>query len=211
MKFNLKLEEIKYAKVSYKDNSGSSCSKKVAVKTINEREILACAKFEENLNIDSPQEVVLSIVCNEGLYKTKTILKALDNDEPYLFIVLETPKGVEFEQNREYFRVSADFNCIYKIMIDDELKEFEAKTIDISANGVSILLPINAVADNFADIVMAINGKLVQSRVRYVRTEKLDEGYKLSFTFTKISESDRDYISQVCLQKQLAERRNSIR
>ena len=89
-------------------------------------------------------------------------------------------------------------------MIDDELKEFEAKTIDISANGVSILLPINAVVDNFADIVMAINGKLVQSRVRYVRTEKLEEGYKLSFTFTKISESDRDYISQVCLQKQVA-------
>lgn len=211
MKFNIKLEEIKYAKLFYKDGLGNSCTKRIAVKAINEREVIACTKFEENLSIDTPQEVSLSIVCNEGLYKTKTILKALDKDEPYLFFVLETPKGIEFEQNREYFRVLAEFNCIYKIILDNEIKDLEAKTIDISANGVSILLPINAVADNFADIVMAINGKLVQSRVRYIRTEKLEEGYKLSFTFTKISESDRDYISQVCLQKQIEERRNSIR
>ena len=211
MKFNFKLEEIKYAKVSYRDKNNEPVTKKIAVKTLTEREILACTRFESGLDINTPQEVVLSFVCNDGIYKTKTILKAVDNDEPYIFFIFQTPEGIEYEQNREYFRVLASFNCIYKIKENDEIREFETNTVDISASGVSIVLPFSTITEDFSDIVMAINGKLVRARIHFIRSEKFADGYRHSFAYTKISEEDRDYISQVCLQKQLEERRNSIR
>ena len=37
-----------------------------------------------------------------------------------------------------------------------------------------------------------------------------DDGYKISFMFKEISENNRDFISQVCIKKQLEEKRNSI-
>ena len=43
------------------------------------------------------------------------------------------------EQNREYFRVSANFACTYLYEVGESITEYEAKTCDISANGVSII------------------------------------------------------------------------
>lgn len=211
MRFNFKLEDIKYIKILYKDKDNVSFNSRAAIKRINEREILACAKFEDGLNIDTPQEVTLSIVCNDGLYKTKTKLKDVDNDMPYTFFVLETPQGIEYEQNREYFRVAVKYECVYKIIENDSVKEFTAKTADISANGISLILPVHAISETSSGISVSINGRVVQAKVRFVRSEKVEEGYKISFAYTKISESDRDFISQVCLQRQLEERRNNLR
>ena len=210
MKFNFKLEEIKYAKILYKDNNETPCITKVAVKSIKEREILTCARFENGLNIELPQVVTISIVCNDGLYRTKTKLKSIDSERPYIFFILETPQGIEYEQNREYFRVPVDYKCIYKLRINNDIKEIEAQAIDISANGMSIFLSNNVISE-ISDITIFINNRPIQAQIRYVRSEKIDNGYKISFAYTKITETDRDYISQVCLQKQLEQRRNSIK
>ena len=210
MKFNFKLEEIKYGKILCKDKNDNPYSRKLAIKSVNETEIIACARYEEEIGIEAPQEATLSIICSDGLYRTKTTLKSIEKDEPYVFFSFKTPQGIEYEQNREYFRVPVDFNCIYKIRENGNVKEFNVRTADISASGISIVVPMLVVSE-LADIVIALSGKLVQASVRYVRSEKVSDGYRLSFAYTKISETDRDYISQVCLQKQLEERRNSLR
>lgn len=211
MMFNFNLEEIKYIKITYKNNESTFCTTKAGVKKLDKKEILACGKFENGLDILTPQEVTLSIICNDGLYKTNAQLKSVENDEPYVFFTLETPNGAEYEQNREYFRVNANFECIYKFYDNGNLKEYKAITADISANGVSIIL-INPITTGInPELSININNRYVQTPVRYIRSEKFDKGYKLSFAFTNLSEADRDYISQACIQKQIEQRRKLLR
>lgn len=207
MKFSFKLEEIKYVKIGYKDSEGFFDSFKAAIREINEKEILACTKFDNNLDISIPQDVDFSVICSDGIYKTKTQLKSIENEEPYIFFVLQTPVGIEYQQNREYFRVPVKYDCIYKV----QEKEYLATTADISANGVSIVLPEHIVTEDSSDLIIDIDGVKIFTQVHYVRSEKIDEGYQISFMFSKISDLDRDFISQVCIKKQLEEKRKSLK
>ena len=209
MKFKVKIEDIKYVKIYYKTLSSTFCNSKIGIKSMNEKEIIACGKFEKSLNIETPQQIDMSIVCNDGLYKTKTNLISFTDEIPYTFFKIETPKSIEYEQNREYFRVSANLDCIYKIFETD--KEYRTKTVDLSANGVSIELPTHEISEKFSEINLLINNKKITILVKYVRSEKIKDGYKISFTYHKISETDRDFISQICIQKQLQERRKHLK
>lgn len=211
MKFYFKLEDIQYAKLTYLDRSGRISAFRVAVKQIGEQEILLCTKFEEKLLIETPQDITLSIICKDGLYKTKAKLMKVDSDEPYVFFTVSTPQGIDYEQNREYFRVEMQCNCIYKVLIDGILREHSVKSHNISANGISLILAEHIISDSDSDLIINLDGRLISTKIRYIRSEKINEGYKISFMYTKISETDRDYISQICLKKQLEERRNNLR
>ena len=210
MKFNLNLNDIKYVKILYKNNLGNPSSTKAALKRANEHEFLACSKFEEGLDIETPQIITLSIICDDGLYRTKTELKKIENDEPYTFFVLAPPNGIEYQQNREFFRVSADFDCKLSAWSSEGDINITTQTYDISANGISIIYSdkIDPVGDS--DLSILINGIEIRTRVRFVRSEKINDKYKHSFFFTNISNNDKDFISQVCIKKQLEARRNSI-
>ncbi len=209
MRFDFSIDDIKYIKIQFNEESGLR-SIKAAIRSINEREITANAKYEEGLQVKAPQEVTLSVVCSDGLYCTRTRLKTLENDEPYMFIALETPEGMEYQQNREYFRVPACFDAIYFPQVDGEIKKIDSKTVDISANGVCVILSEQIVSSKDSEMVLNINNKSISALVRYVRKEESIEGYKTSFAFTKILDSDRDFLSQVCIKKQLEYKRNSI-
>lgn len=208
MRFNLKLEEIKYLKILYTDIYDEICDLKVAIKKIDEREIFACAKTNTELNIETPQEIMLSIVCTDGLYRTKAKLKSINNEDPYTFIYIETPQGIEYQQNREYFRVKANYNCFY--IPDENSAGFEVISNDISANGISLIMPNHIISENASKLLIEINKREIETLVKYIRSEKVENGYKISFTFSKISENDRDFISQVCIKNQLAQRRNTL-
>lgn len=210
MKFNLNLEDIKYVKIVYRNSEDHPCTTKAALKRANEHEFLACAKFEEGLDIETPQEITLSIICNDGLYRTRTILKSIENEEPYTFFVLNPPNGIEYQQNREYFRIPASFVCRFSAWTKDGEVDVETKTCDISANGVSVEMKENILPVGDSDLSIEINGITIKTRVRYVRTEVISDGYRHSFFFTNISNTDRDYISQVCIKKQLEQKRNSM-
>ena len=208
MKF--KLENIKYVKILYRDVNDRPCSRKAAIKRTSEREILACAKFQDDLNIKLPQEITLSIVCDDGLYRTKTILQSIEADDPYVFYVIKTPDGMEYQQNREFFRVPIKKECIYCVNTEAGIVQIPAIMNDLSANGISIDVEASMLPQQDASIIFEINGKEIKTRIRYVRREQLDKGYRLSFFFVNMSDSDRDNISQFCLKKQLEEKRNSI-
>ena len=172
MKFNLNLNDIKYVKILYKNEQGNPCTTKAALKRANEHEFLACTKFEDGLDIETPQTITLSIICNDGLYRTKTELRKIENDEPYTFFILAPPNGIEYQQNREFFRVNVDFNCKLSSWSKDGDVDITAQTCDISANGVSIIADkeINPVGDS--DLSILINGIEIKTRVRFVRSEK---------------------------------------
>ena len=88
MKFNLDLNNIKYIKIMFNEESGFR-SLKAAVKSINEREITANAKYEEDIEVKTPLEITLSVVCSDGLYCTRTVLKSFEKDEPYMFLQVQ--------------------------------------------------------------------------------------------------------------------------
>lgn len=210
MKFSFKPEDIKYIKILYKDLTQAPAVTKAGIKMITDREIIASGKFEDGLNITTPQEISLSIVCNDGIYRTMTSLKTVENDLPYAFFILETPQNVEYEQNREYFRVKANYKCLCNLA-SDNLKKYEAETYDISASGISIISPTEFINAGQAELLIQFGIKTVQAKALFVRSEKFNKGYRISFAYTRISESDRDFISQVCIKKQLEQRRTAIK
>ena len=207
MKFNLNLDDINYIKLLYKNSSGSACCTKCAIRHMGEREIIACAKFEEGLKVNAPQEVTLSFVCENGLYRTNTELKYVNYEEPYILFVLKTPQGLEYQQNREYFRVKINEDALLSF----EGKVIPCKTHDISASGVRLILndkiniPENVVID------MLFRPKGVKVKARFVRYDEEDEVLKASFNFVGLPESVVDTISQLCIQKQLEYKRNSLK
>ena len=211
MRFNFNLEDIKYLKMQLKDENGELHLIKLAVRTISDSEITANSKYNEKLKIIMPQEVLITFVCSDGIYSTRTRLKYKRNEDPYMFFVLETPLGLEHIQNREYFRVISRYSCTYYPQIRGEILKYESFTYDISANGVSIILLEDVAPDRDSELVLRINNKQISVLASYVRSEQVDMGYKVSLSFKKISESDRDVISQVCIQTQLEQRRNSLK
>ena len=208
MRFNLNVEEIKYIKILYANKDGNPVSTKAALKKIDDREIVACLKFEDNFVVEVPQQITLSIVCSEGLYRTKTMLLSYSCEAPYIFMVLETPGSIEYQQNREYFRVNASYNCVYYVQNNGQAAMFNAVTADISANGVSIIMPVHIFSEEDAEIEMMVEERLIRTKIRYIRSEKLDSGYKLSFKYSDLPLRDRDYISQICIKRQLEDKRN---
>ena len=210
MKFNLSLNGRNYIKIVYKDNNDVTHCKKAAIKQMGEREIFACAKFEEECSIKTPQEVMLSFICDNGLYRTTTTLKFIEINEPYVFFALKTPQGLEYQQNREYFRVRLREDAILSFKENGKNIILPCKTHDISANGVRLELErkIDTIEPVIIDLLFS--PKSVKAKAELVRTDNDDGIYKASFHFLNLPEADVDIISQICIQKQLEYKRNSL-
>ncbi len=207
MKFNLNLDNINYIKIVYKDKSDTVCCTKAAIKNMNERDIYACAKFENNLFLNTPQEVALSFVCENGLYRTSTTLKYIENDGSYTFFAMKTPVGIEYQQNREYFRVKMDEDAI--ISFGNET--IPCKIHDISANGVRLILLRKVEIPEEADLDLLFAPKGIKTKAKFIRFDNEDNVPKVSFEFLGMTDSDRDFISQKCIQKQLEYKRSNAR
>ena len=174
---------------------------------MGEREIIACAKFDDGLKVDTPQEVTLSFVCDNGLYRTNTELKYVNFEEPYILFVLKTPQGFEYQQNREYFRVKIDEDALLSF----EGKVIPCKTHDISANGVRLILPQKIEIPQNVVIDLLLRPKGIKAKAGFVRYDEEDEILKASFNFIGLPESTVDVISQLCIQKQLEYKRNALK
>ena len=211
MKFNLKIEEINYAMISYKDNEESFCTVKAEIKKIDSKFLLANVKFQADLSIEIPQEIFLNFICNDGIYYAKTSLLSLKNDAPYTIFYIKTPEIVEHQQKREFFRVKAQYDCVYSIKNNGVISEYKTQTADISAGGVSIILATEEQAQKITEITLRINNTPITARVTYVRSTPVADTMKASFKFDKISETNREFITQACFQKQMEERRKILK
>ena len=210
MKFNLNTENVNYVKINYTDKNGFAHCIKAAVRLIGEIEFLACAKIEEDLNIEVPQEVSLGIACENGLYKAKTTLKKIEKEPPFLLFSMRKPEDMEYQQKREYFRVKLQENA--NIIYENNGKEVKisAITYDISANGVRIELDSDISFPEQVRLLLSLPERTIDVKAKYIRSDKEDEILKASFQFADMLQQDSDYISQMCLRKQLEERRKNL-
>lgn len=210
MKFNLNTENINYLKFTYKDKDNFAHCIKAAIKFIGEYEILACTKAESTVYIDTPQEINLGIACDNGLYTAKTTLKKTEEKDSYLLFSILKPEEMDYQQNREYFRVKfqEDANIIYQC--EGEEKKISAIIYDISANGVRIELDEQINFPEQVKLLLFLPQKNIDIQAKYIRNDDEDQIIKASFQFIDISQSDLDYISQICLRKQIEDRRKNL-
>lgn len=210
MKFNLDLEHINYIKILFKDRQGGVHCIKSAIKIMGEQEIYACTKYEEGFIIPAPQDVTLSFVCDNGLYRTKTRLLVVNKEDPYIYFSLKNPDGLEYQQNREYFRVKLQEPASISFLAENEQKiSISGTTHDISANGVRIVPTKRTAVPEKVNLEIQFPSKTIKAEAKYIRDDQDDNVYKMSFSFTEISTKDVDFISQICIQKQLEYKRKT--
>ena len=210
MKFNLNTENINYVKITYKDNNDFAHCIKAAIRLITEHELLACIKVDELPDINVPQEVSLGIACENGLYKTKTILKKIEEDDAYMLLSIQRPDEVEYQQKREYFRVKIKENVSILYTLNEQNITYSGITYDISAKGVRIELDKVTDFPEEVKLVLYLPQKTINVQAKYIRSDEDDKILKASFQFVNIAQSDLDYVSQVCFRKQLEERRKNF-
>ncbi len=210
MNFNLKTTDINYIKIIYKDNNGFLHMTKSAVKRIDTKEIFASAKFEEDWFIKTPQDVDVSFVCENGLYKAKTELKYTDKDEEFMNFALKIPDDVEYRQSREYFRVRLKEKVLLTFEENSTVRTLECETHDISANGLCVILPFVIDFPEEVNLIIKLEKKDISVKAKFIRRDNEDNQLKASFNFEDLKERDMDYISQICIQKQIENRRNLL-
>lgn len=207
MNFSLNLDDIKYVKIIYKDKDNSAHCVKAAIRTINDRQIYVCAKQENSINIKTPQEITLSFICENGLYRTKTELLYVEHKEPYAFFTIKTPQGIEYQQNREYFRVRMN----EKATLYTSTSKINCNIYDISASGIRLSLDKKCDISEKVEIEINFNDKSVRVKAKFVRFDIEAENIKAAFHFYSMPENIRDVIAQKCIQKQLQDKRNSLK
>lgn len=207
MNFSLNLDDIKYVKIIYKDKDNSAHCVKAAIRTINDRQIYVCAKQENLINIKTPQDVTLSFICENGLYRTKTELIYIEYKEPYMFFTLKTPQGIEYQQNREYFRVRMD----EKGTLCTPEAKINCNIYDISASGIRLCLDKKYNIPEKVEIEIDFKDRNIRVKAKFVRFDIEGENIKAAFHFYSMPENIRDIIAQKCIQKQLQDKRNSLK
>ena len=127
----------------------------------------------------------------------------MEKDAPYIFFGIKTPLGLEYQQNREYFRVRMEEDVILTF----DKTSVPCKVYDISANGVRVVLPKKLELPEEVTLDILFSPKNVKTKAKFIRTDNEDNIPKASFEFVGMSEADMDLISQKCIKKQLEYKR----
>ena len=192
----------------YKDEDNFPHCIKAGIRDMNKHDIYASAKFEDDFYIKTPKNIELGIITETGLYKATTELKYIKKEPPYVFFSIKTPEIAEFNQNREFFRVKIDENATMSYLKNGYEKVISCKTYDLSANGVRLIIDSPAEIPEFATITLHLPNKNIITEAKYIRTDDEDNILKVSYYYSDIKESDLDYISKICLRKQLEQRKH---
>lgn len=205
MKLNFNLEDIKYLRLEY-NQDGKDVSTKLALKEKRENDFIALIPADNTFSIVPPQKMALTFVCDDGLYKTKVTVKDVVKDEDYYYIIIDNPDTLDYQQNREYYRILVEYECIYTVETSDGIESFNAVTYDISAGGVSIITTENIVPTRETSLVIFMPERDLKTHLQFVRCEALERGeYKLSFIFTDLTDKDFQMLADLCVKKQISQ------
>lgn len=202
MQLNFNMDSIKYLKLEYMDG-GVLTSNKFAFQEKTENEIVAVINEIDAGQIGTPQEVSLDIICSDGIYKTRAKLQKIKTENEYTYFIIENPDTLDYQQNRNYYRVLAEYDCIYTVYTDDGVQSYNAVTYDISTGGVSIIMEENIVSKEESSLAIMMPDGEIRSNLEFARCEVFEDNYKLSFKFTDLSERDAEKLSKICIKEQL--------
>ena len=210
MKFNLKLENIKYVKIHCEDSNGDSISIKTGIKSITESQIVLLTKYSDSYTSIQPQEINADFVCDDGIYYIKTRIRKVEKDTPYIIYILDSAQEMDYQQNREYFRIPYKTECICETNIQGEISHYCGETINMSANGMKVVFPNCFITNGNCKISFKIENKKFELQSCYIRSENVNNEYLISFSYNKIDDSEREFLSQFCIKQQLEQRRKNL-
>ncbi len=210
MNFNLNLDNINYIKIVYCDREGSTRCIKATIKNLGEREIYACAKIENGISIQTPQDIMLSFISDNGLYRTNTVLKYIVFQEPFVYFAMKAPEGLDYQQNREYFRVKSSEKVLINYIKNEEKQTVTCLAHDISANGIRVELDSRIDFPEDVSLKIIFENKEISTDAKFIRIDEEDDILKAAFYYTNLKEQDRDFISQQCIKRQIEEKRSKI-
>lgn len=204
MKLNFNLDSISYLKIEYMNNNNLDTIK-LALKEKLENEFIAIAEDGDYKNVETPQKISITFAGNDGVYRTTATLQEIKNQDGTNYFIIENPETLDYQQNREYYRILANYDCIYTIDTGNNIESFNATTYDISAGGVSIITKENIIPTRETQIVIFLQGRDIKAHLKFVRCEAHeDDNYKLSFIFTDLEERDLKLLQDLCIKKQLS-------
>ena len=206
---DINLENINYIKFTFTDKENIKHSLKAGIKYISDYEIHAVIKPEGKLFINTPQETKLDFICDNGKFETKSKLKYTKKQDEFLLLIFETPKDLVYKQDRGYFRVKLDNSAILTYEHNNEIKRVPAKIHDISASGVRVDIKISVYIPDEVAINLLLDEKEVKTKAKFIRAETEHNAVSVAFQFTDLSEANQDYISKICIKKQLEEKRKN--
>ncbi len=203
MQLSFNLENIKYLKLKYKEG-GRVKNIQLALKEKQENNFIAVIDADKVSYTETPQQIAIDFITTDGLYSTETTLKEVKKDDEYAYFVIGNPTSLDYQQNREYYRVISKNDCIYTVDKGGSVESYDTVTYDISAGGVSIIMEEIAISQEETSIVIFTPGRDIKSHLNFVRCEIFDKDkYKLSFEFTDLSDVDYEILHKLCLEQQL--------
>lgn len=204
------LKDVNYLKFSVTDKNGHNHDVKACIIQISKLVIRAQAQANKQIIIDRPQKIDLNLICSNGLYTTTTNLNSISNNYGYTDFVLDLPKEFVYKQERDYFRVKIEKDAILSFKQDDEIKHYPVKIKDLSASGVKIDLKIVIDIPDSVAINMLLDTKEVRTNAKFIRIETEHNTVSAAFKFMDLSDSNKDFISKTCIQKQLQDKRKGL-
>lgn len=210
MKFNLKLENIKYIKINCEKDNGDLITIKTGIKSFTDSQIVLLSKYSNTYENIFPQEISANIFCDDGVYTLKAQIKKIENVMPYTIFTLDSLEEINYKQNREYFRIQYITECVCETNLKGEISFHNGKIINLSANGIKAVFPNCFITNGNCKLSFKIENTKLELLAHYIRSENYNDEYQVSFSFIKINETDREIISRFCIKKQLEQRRKNL-
>lgn len=132
---------------------------------------------------------------------------------PVPMFVLELPDTVDKVQRRNYVRVPALFPIMFRMVTREGLSDlYQATMIDLSGGGLRFSTRERVENKSLLYIQISLPTGEIQSPVRVIRVEKIEDTklYSVSTEFYEISERERDKIIRCVFDKQRAMRKKGL-
>ena len=213
---------IKKILVTYTDLNNTKNEIEVNRDAIGEKFISVYFLYNENFEINYPQQITLKFVTEEALYIIETELKDIIREKNLIYFTIKSPPQIERRQQRLYYRLNMTKNVI--IFANDKNSENGmamslAKIINLSAGGVKVgnLEPL--FQDDMTDIklsmyknfyiILILNSKtLIRLKANFSRYEKTTTGNsQYCFNFNNQRDKDIDVISKFIIVEQINQKK----
>ena len=103
---------IKKILVTYTDLNNKKNEIEVNRDAIGEKFISVYFVYNENFEINYPQQIILKFVTDEALYIIETELKDIIREKNLIYLTIKSPPQIERRQQRLYYRLNMTKNVI---------------------------------------------------------------------------------------------------